>query len=282
MTDTTEPQPVEVDADTVANRAAQVISSMGAEIRALKHERDRYRGAWRSARERAQAYGEGILRVVKDRESYQEWLRQAEEAASVVVPAADRAALAEAAAQAIRDAACPGGDCPLTEEECAEQRIQPAAWERGVLSEVYGRPEWFTEAVLSVLPAPADRAAVLREAADVLAAHPGAIPYRPQLDEDGGFWWDTRDRDAAAELLRRMAGESAVVDRVPAETPAAETGCAHCGGPHDWDDCEAYTALVAAESPAVVAQPGKDTETRTIRCADAAWTDRPHPPHDWQ
>jgi cell division protein FtsB len=39
-------------------------------------ERDRYRLAWQSARERAQAYGEGILRVVKDRESYQQWLKQ--------------------------------------------------------------------------------------------------------------------------------------------------------------------------------------------------------------
>ncbi|MBR8638693.1 hypothetical protein KEF29_03610 [Streptomyces tuirus] len=39
-------------------------------------ERDRYRLAWLSARERAQAYDEGILRVVKDRESYQGWLKQ--------------------------------------------------------------------------------------------------------------------------------------------------------------------------------------------------------------
>lgn len=32
--------------------------------------------------------------------------------------------------------------------------------------------------------------------------------------------------------------------------PAAESGsgCAHCGGPHAWDDCEAYTALVADEA----------------------------------
>ncbi|MGN7139049.1 hypothetical protein [Streptomyces pseudogriseolus] len=42
----------EVDADTVANRAAQVITTMGAEIRELKHSRDRYRTAWLSARQR--------------------------------------------------------------------------------------------------------------------------------------------------------------------------------------------------------------------------------------
>lgn len=68
------------------------------------------------------------------------------------------------------------------------------------------------DAVLAVLPAPVDRAAVLREAADVVAAHPGPIPYRPQLDEDGGFWWDTRDRDAVVALLRRVADETAATE----------------------------------------------------------------------
>jgi hypothetical protein len=38
----------------------------------------RYRAAWSSARRRAQAYGEGILRVVEDREQWQKWCRQAE------------------------------------------------------------------------------------------------------------------------------------------------------------------------------------------------------------
>ncbi|MEU3945425.1 hypothetical protein [Streptomyces sp. NPDC029526] len=46
----------------------------------------------------------------------------------------------------------------------------------------------------AVLPEPADRAAVLQEGAEAIAAHPGP-------------WWDTRDRDAAAELLRRMAAD---------------------------------------------------------------------------
>lgn len=45
---------------------------------ALKAERDRYRSAWLSARERAVAYGEGILRVVEDRETYEGWLKTAE------------------------------------------------------------------------------------------------------------------------------------------------------------------------------------------------------------
>ncbi|MEW2164363.1 hypothetical protein AB0912_15425 [Streptomyces sp. NPDC007084] len=71
----------EADADTVTRRATQVITSMGADIRSLTGERDRYRSAWCSARERAQAHGEGILRVVGDREEYRKWLRQAEAAA---------------------------------------------------------------------------------------------------------------------------------------------------------------------------------------------------------
>jgi hypothetical protein len=54
------------------------------------------------------------------------------------------------------------------------------------------------------------RAAVLREAADAVANHPGPIPWLPGLPkgEGDGFWWDTRDRDAAADLLRRMADEA--------------------------------------------------------------------------
>lgn len=74
----TEAADEETDADVVANRAAQVITTMGADIRALTSQRDRYRSAWTSARGRAQAYGEGILRVVEDREAYQQWLKQAE------------------------------------------------------------------------------------------------------------------------------------------------------------------------------------------------------------
>jgi hypothetical protein len=154
VTDISDPQPAaEADADTVANRAAQVITSMGADIRALTGERDRYRGAWRSARERAQAYGEGILRVVKDREQYQEWLRQAEERAAAM-PAAPVAA-------------------PPTGQTELVKRVAAALTEHGmvhlndpVLTNEY---DCCAEAALAVLPAPVDRAAVLREAADDLA-----------------------------------------------------------------------------------------------------------------
>ncbi|MFD8008147.1 hypothetical protein [Streptomyces mirabilis] len=57
-------------------------------------ERDRYRLAWKSARERAQSSSETILRVVKDRESYQGWLKQ-EQAATELLR--DRIAELEAA-----------------------------------------------------------------------------------------------------------------------------------------------------------------------------------------
>jgi hypothetical protein len=207
------------------------------------------------------------------------WLRAEAEDASVVVPAADRAALVEAAAQAIRDAACPGGDCPLTEEECADQRIQPAAWERGVLSEVYGRPEWFADAVLSRLPAPADRAAVLRE---VLAALDAALRdfFEQWADEPRNSPWAHGWKDAT-EVVRRMAGESAAVDRVAAETPPAETQtadvflstpCDTCRHTLNWhrNDVGCTVALCVCgrfqqpTGPAVEAQPGKDTETRIV------------------
>ncbi|CAL9647410.1 hypothetical protein [Streptomyces sp. enrichment culture] len=44
---------IEPSVDTVANRAAQAISSMGADVRALTQERNRYRNAWHNARSRA-------------------------------------------------------------------------------------------------------------------------------------------------------------------------------------------------------------------------------------
>jgi hypothetical protein len=87
---------------------------------------------------------------------------------------------------------------------------------------------------LGLLPAPADRAAVLREAADI--ADEVVPPDLPRDDRDQGRadaaadirkWADHIER----EELRRVTVESAVVDRVAAETPPAETGCAHCGKP---------------------------------------------------
>lgn len=78
------------------------------------------------------------------------------------------------------------------------------------------------DAVLAVLPEPADQAAVLREAADDLWALANRLTERGQ-----GVLW-------AAEWLRRRAGAPQPVGPCVAgeqqnETPEAETGCAHCG-----------------------------------------------------
>lgn len=87
----------ETDVDVVANRAAQVIASMGADIRALTGQRDRYRSAWCSARERAHAYGEGILRHVADRD----WWKQQAHAVQAGAEVEHRAAVLLAAADEI-------------------------------------------------------------------------------------------------------------------------------------------------------------------------------------
>jgi hypothetical protein len=52
----------------------------------------------------------------------------------------------------------------------------------------------------------------------------------------------TDEDQAAVTSLRRLADEAQ-------QQPETEAGCAHCGGPHSWDGCEAYTTLVAADAP---------------------------------
>lgn len=75
----------------------------------------------------------------------------------------------------------------------------------------------FADAVLAVLPAPADRAAVLREAADVLETLPADATSFDEAEHKykGG---------AAAETLRRMADE------------ARQAECACDPAPHREDD----------------------------------------------
>lgn len=121
--------------------------------------------------------------------------------APVPSPPADRAALRKAVADAIRNATCTG-NCGKPEEQCAQERIQPFAWHHGTLAVVEGSPEQFADAVVPVLPEPADRAAVLHEAADRFAAF---------------------DLHAEAAALRRMADETPDAEAHPAEhTWAAE------------------------------------------------------------
>lgn len=273
------------------------------------------------------------------------WLRaEAEEAAaSVVVPAADRAApeLTAEEARALaedlgyqlyraQDALAFVGECcdladreqrPVTTADVREW-LKGARCGRQLVAEVADRAalrdriaeavqrcaeegnvryQHIAEAALSVLPAPADRAAVLEEAADAPAAEcsaqnrnyesgprlciRAAQHHGDHIDEHGFHWSDSvavypvadgTFRKGVNLGALRLAVESAVVDRVAAETPPAETGCAHCGKPvrritgtlaawwvHDPDGhtaChpqEAAASTRATPGPVPPAQPGQ-------------------------
>jgi hypothetical protein len=96
---------------------------------------------------------------------------------------------------------------------------------------------------------PADRAAVLNAAAQHLytALFPAVYDDLGQKAAEGV--------NRAVSELRRLADEAQ-------QQPETQAGCAHCGGPHSWDDCEAYTALTADDEPAVVsAVPPQPEET---------------------
>ncbi|MFH8627799.1 hypothetical protein ACH4A8_38930 [Streptomyces vietnamensis] len=72
----------------------------------LYAERDRYRTAWQSAAFRAEARGEGIMRLCNDRDSYKGWMEQAETArdawAAEAASQTQRAERGEAALNAVR------------------------------------------------------------------------------------------------------------------------------------------------------------------------------------
>lgn len=119
------------------------------------------------------------------------------------------ATLRDRIAAAIRDAACPG-NCGKTEEECAKERIQPFVWHHGRLAVVEGAPEMFADAVLAVLPPPADWAAEL--AKHVTRAIFALKSPAPRGSEHYRSGWDDgleAAMDAARdELLRRLAAEA--------------------------------------------------------------------------
>ncbi|MFF1544119.1 hypothetical protein [Streptomyces sp. NPDC058291] len=106
------------------------------------------------------------------------------------------------------------------------------------------------EAVLAALPEQADRAAVLREAAEHLEA---VNPDRGAEFSDGVDW--------AVDELRRMAAE-----------------CPQCG---DAGACNGGPCRLAAE-PAAAGPDQTDDETQAaVRCSAAAFK-RPHGPHSWE
>jgi hypothetical protein len=235
-----------------------------------------------------------------------EKLRALPAASAAVVPAADRAALLGAAeigtkpdlnVTRLPDAALIADEQVRPADRAAlRDRVRRAvceaegfAWDSDMLEpDEYGE---VADAVLAVLPAPADRAAVLTEAADKLAEF---IALHGPTSRTVAGW------TGAEAFLRRLAVESAVVDRVAAETPPAETEAhpptttwkvesprrdqwASWGATYDERDWaqeryESATAnaparpfrlvratttytVEAEHTPAVEAQPGKDTET---------------------
>ncbi|MGV0098292.1 hypothetical protein [Streptomyces californicus] len=175
-------------------------------------------------------------------------------------------------------------------------RIAAAIWARYPDAEpsrdglVMGNPHGLADAALTVLaapPAPADRAAVLREAAEAVLAHPG--PHRDEHQPDApGFWWDTRDRDAAADIVRRLAGEAAAGAHQTTEgeaRPAEHSWAAELHDPlaNEWVPGTRYVvrdrAVNALEHGRKVAATWKDgtpTERRLVR-ATTTYTVEPTP-----
>src|SRR5690606_19943420 len=129
--------------------------------------------------------------------------------------------IAVAALSAVRNTA---------DDQAAENkrlRAKVFEWQGSYLDEVKVRQERDAE----IARLRADRAAVLREAADR---------------------YDRSDRIVTQMFGHQVAAE---LRRLADETPDGGPGCAHCGNrDHAWDDCEAYTKLVAADEPAAGAR----------------------------
>ena len=174
---TTDQTADEADVDTVANRAAQVIGSMGAEIRELRGQRDRNRTAWHSARRRASVLSAEITRRA-----------------------------------------------PLLGEYTAQiegLRVMYNASEARVNDLIEERDQ--------LLEARADRAAVLREAAQRLytALFPAVYADMGQKAAEGV--------NRAASELRRMADETPAAETHPPHRPVAlATPCTVCDHTYNW------------------------------------------------
>ncbi len=143
-----------IDRETTAEQAALE----------AEQDRDRLRAVVARIAQMADAWEQRLPEVIRTPAVVSAIRAALEPAAAVPVaapPTTEQGALRELFAAAIRAAACPG-ECGKTEEECAKERIQPFAWHHGRLAVVEGSPEMFADAVLAVLPAPADRAAEAR------------------------------------------------------------------------------------------------------------------------
>lgn len=128
---------LDAEVDAVAERGAAAIAALGADVRATRAERDRFRAAWQSARQRAQAYGEGILRHIADRDAYKGWMDEQAERAS-------RAEQELAAVRATLETLTAQSATALVKRDQAKQRARIAEAElealRGGLREIGGDP----------------------------------------------------------------------------------------------------------------------------------------------
>lgn len=109
---------------------------------------------------------------------------------------ADREHIAQALTAAAHDC---DGDCGLTEADCRAAHPIVVSATVGDTVHIDGPVEAIADAVLAVLPSPADRVAVLREAADELFAR------CPALGRDDAL---PKCPCVAAKELRRMADEA--------------------------------------------------------------------------
>lgn len=152
------------------------------------------------------AYQALIARAAEAAEGVADTELAAASAVPVAAPPTEQAALREQIAEAIR----------------ADLTAHRARRDQGLL----GIVPRLTDAVLSVLPPPADRAAVLREA----AARYEEILANANTGQDPRYWTAVRDITLG---LRRLAAETPHT-----ETPDARTPCDGCGHPeHPAHEC---------------------------------------------
>lgn len=194
---------------------------------------------------------------------------------------ADRPAdqLRAAIAETLRRAACTGG-CDSTETECAASRVQPVVYTHGVLTEVWGTPEVIADAVLSVLPAPADRAAVLRWVAATLDGRAAVLKDLSSSDY-GEESFAARELTEQADRLRALAADAAAGVQPPTTTEAHRPCVEYIAEVLENDGVWMYLGAdpdpaVATRRRASVTRRHPDAETRTVR-KTTTYTVEPEP-----
>jgi hypothetical protein len=129
-------------------------------------------------------------------------------ASAVPVPATDRAALRDRIADALAAALA---ECDAIEADYRDQHDEVAVGTRAAIIRIRARVA-VLEQQPAVLPAPADRAAVLREEAALIRAH---CPDHLGADSAEGSWMDCHC--PVADDMARRAAKAAVAVQQPKE-----------------------------------------------------------------